>query len=1022
MSSQQASTTEPQGIEVYFTDVEELQALFKNLLTTSTLTKRLFIIHGVSGVGKSSLLRMFRLHCKSVRVPVALVSVDEAKSTAHVFYHQTETGDERGWVPDLKADGIALPTFTKTFKHYRAIQAKVNVQTKSKVAELAGKAAAKTAEAAISAAAGALIGSAIPGIGTFAGALSGLSAEALVDWLRSGGFSKPDIDLLLDPAKKLSEDFLSDLAKIAPTKRIVLMLDTYEQMTAFDDWAREIAQRLHSNVLLVIAGHTVPNWSRAWRDWEMQAEVHELKPMNEEDMRVLVRRYYAALRGGEPDPKQVEAIVRFARGLPIVVTSAVQLWVQYGVEDFQTVKPQVLADLVDRLMDGVPSEMIPALEAAATVRWLDQPILRALTGQADVRDAYDELRRFPFVRPRAEGFMLHDAVREMIDENLEVQDSEQHRKLHEHAAEYFENKVGEQRVAPAVDAQRDAFLCEWLYHRIRADEEAGILLFQKMAEELARYSFVGRLRTLMNDVNTYQLASPNGQLWRDYYTARLLHISLRLSEAEKTYIKVSESKLAEPKLRAYALCDLGQIWTRNHRLAEPGGLERSLSAIKQSRQLAPELDSKLALNFSHLRYVYMFKGELDRAVAALRQQHDFCIGIGDRNGTVYSLNMLIDLYGLLGDWKMAADAEKEGLEMLDSMPSDYFLRTRLIGHNIWYKVWSGRYSEAERGMRQALAFAEQEEYIEAFPGLYRDLGLVTGLQRRWEDSEKYFSKSVTEYKELGHLSTGLGAALGFWGSILMRRKEFPKAGAYLTSSLSIKKELHDNNGIPEVLVWMGEMYEMKARQAKGEEQNDYLVQAESYYHQCLDYRWTSRRYFECAALTGLMRVKYSKKAYGDAVNLFAQAEQIAQEYQYHDLVASLYLFKGHIQWLNIVEVRPGGFDAAIQSYEWAMLHALSYNRFLLDEVLWGDQVSTPLIDIISQCSSQGPEGRRILNVLANWWETSIVRVTSDVLGEVLSSEMNNIALTQAERLARQREPGDGAFQPSVIETLNRFLE
>ncbi len=69
-------------------------------------------------------------------------------------------------------------------------------------------------------------------------------------------------------------------------------------------------------------------------------------------MRELIQRYYATMRGGEPDPAQVEAIIQFARGLPMVVTSAVQLWVKYGVEDFQSVKAEIVANLVDRLMEG----------------------------------------------------------------------------------------------------------------------------------------------------------------------------------------------------------------------------------------------------------------------------------------------------------------------------------------------------------------------------------------------------------------------------------------------------------------------------------------------------------------------------------------------------------------------------------------------------------------------------------------------------------------------------------------------
>ena len=369
----------------FFTDVEHLREMFKNLVAAPTLPKRLFMIHGVGGVGKSSLLRMFHLHCKGARVPVALASGDEAKSALDVLYFKSPSGEERGWVPDLKADGVHFPKFDATFEYYRAIQAKVDTEaqkTRGKIADLAGKAAGKTAETAAAAAAGAALGSIIPGIGTIAGAIGGMGAEALVDWMR-GFLTKPDIDLLLDPTSKLTNDFLDDLAKTAGKKRsvlrvlyeflkftlsrtkfaqnwanrqkrIVLMLDTFEQMTALEDWACDIAQRLPPNTLFVVAGRALPNWGRAWSEWMANAQVEELKPMTEDVMRELIWRYYATMRGGEPNPIQVDAIIRFACGLPMIVTSAVQLWVKYGVEDFQSVKAEIVANLVDRLMEGVP--------------------------------------------------------------------------------------------------------------------------------------------------------------------------------------------------------------------------------------------------------------------------------------------------------------------------------------------------------------------------------------------------------------------------------------------------------------------------------------------------------------------------------------------------------------------------------------------------------------------------------------------------------------------------------------------
>ena len=90
-------------------------------------------------------------------------------------------------------------------------QAKRAQDARGRMADIAGKGASKTAEAAGSALTGAAIGSVIPGIGTaiggaLGGVLGGIGAEALVDWLR-GFLNQPDIDLLLDPDDKTHRRF-----------------------------------------------------------------------------------------------------------------------------------------------------------------------------------------------------------------------------------------------------------------------------------------------------------------------------------------------------------------------------------------------------------------------------------------------------------------------------------------------------------------------------------------------------------------------------------------------------------------------------------------------------------------------------------------------------------------------------------------------------------------------------------------------------------------------------------------------
>lgn len=436
-----------------------------------------------------------------------------------------------------------------------------------------------------------------------------------MDWLR-GFLSKAEIDLYLDPVESLTGDFLADMEKAAARQRLVLMMDTYEQIGALDEWVRTWVKALHTNVLVVIAGRRFPGeiWERAWPRWMAHALMEELRPMTDEDLRTLVTRYYRMIQAKEPEPAQVEAVVRFARGLPLVATVAARLWASYGVMDFQAVKAQVTADLVDRLLEGVSENMGQLVEAAASLRWFDQAILRKVLA-AEVIDAdYRELRHFPFVRPvMVEKLAVHDVVRGIIDENLRTQDPERHKMWHERVATYFE-----QAMIGAEEDERERFLLEWLYHRTRANETMGLQLFQKTAEELTRYRLINRLRALMTDVNTYHWRREGSRLWREYYDARLAHLQGRWADAEKVYQSIGENEKAEPKLRAYALCDWGDLLVRYWRLGEPQGVRRAVEVIERSLGLGL-LDSHLNEGFFRLARAARYQAQWDRERHYLEQ-------------------------------------------------------------------------------------------------------------------------------------------------------------------------------------------------------------------------------------------------------------------------------------------------------------------------------------------------------------------------------------------------------------------
>jgi hypothetical protein len=977
------SVLDADGLEAYFTDVEHLRELFKDMISAPTLPKRLLVIHGVGGVGKSSLLRMFWLHCQRVGMPVALASGDETKSAVDILVR---------WHADLQAAGIACPSLTRAIARHQSLQTTVE-QRARKAASVASTA----------------IGSVFPIVGTIAGAAIGAiadtSGEALVDWL-SSFLKKPDVDLVLDPTRQLTDALLADIAVAAPNRRIAVMLDTFEQLSALEDWVWNLAQRFPTNILVVIAGRAIPNWGRTRSGWLAQARVEELKPMTPEVMRDLVRHYYATMHGGEPDLAQVEAIVGFARGLPVVVTSAVQLWVAYGVEDFQSVKPQVVADLVDRLLEGVPRELVPMLEVAAALRWFNKDILRAISGHDDVSAAYDELRRFPFIRPRVEGLALHDAVREIIDENLRVSAPDRHCALHERAAAHFEARLAHTRSAEAEKLE-----LERLYHSVRADEELGIRLFQETADNLARYEVFNRLQTILNDIRSYPLERENSQLWRKYYEGRMAHSKNRIGVSEKIYREISQNQHAEPKLRAYALYGLGNLLLDRDKIKSSA--QEGVAALKQALTIAPKIDFNLAFAFSHLSFVHAQKGEWDDAEAMLLKQMHFFVSADDKYGVIRTLRSILSMYGWMGEWKKSLDTHKRILGLVSEFDGNKLLAADARARP-WHLIWSGRLYDAERGLSAAVDLFQDIGHTEIIPSARRDIAYVLGLQNAYGQANRLFSEVSEHFRKNSKLAE-YGCLLGFWGVIAGRAGEIEKAQVLLLESWQIRNQIEDRLGFQEVLNWLALTSELSSIH---DEQSK--ITAESYYRQSLVFRRMGRRHFESAALTGLTRIKHAQADYAAIPPLLAEAEQLAQQYEYNDHLASLRLSQGHIVWDSHIPVWGEGFDAALAYYKQALIYALRYNRFLLDEALWGGGISTPLKPIIPHCLERTFEGQRMLMALRDWWQSGVNGLGAP-RPDTISPLPEGIPLLEAERIAREREPGDGTPQRTVLESLSEHI-
>lgn len=991
------SVAEDTELTKFYTNSEQELQLFEQFVMSSKLPKRLLVIHGLGGVGKSTLLKMFALTAHKQHVPVTLVDSEEALSPVDLL---------AGWAEDLSAYDIVLPAFQKALNHYRTIQAKVEAEAKKtgrathQLGSYLGRAAAKTA---ISVAA-----SAIPVVGPIVGTLGSESAEAVLDWLH-GLLSKPDLEFYLDPTKRLDNDFLADLTKVASGRRLVLMTDTYEQMTALDDWMRELARRLPANVLLVIASRTVPEWDRYWQEWMGKAEIVELKEMTTENLRTLVHRYYSYIRSGEPDPQQVEAIVQFARGLPMAATTVVQLWVKYRADDFQTVRPRVVADLADRLLEGVPQEMRPAFEVAAVLRYFNVDALEALL--EDDKDKaewlYAELRRWPFIRSRREGLAMHDTMREVINGALRMRTPKRFQTLHEKAAVYYVT-----RIETASGDERDRYSLELLYHQVMADEKTGITRFRKTAEELARNELPGQLSTLLNDVNNYPLQSENSQVWREYYQARLKEMEGKTSEVAELYQKIVENERVEETLRAYAACD----WAWISRLTSIENMQRileSISPLIPDLEALPEPDAKIGSYFFELVDLYRRQGKWSEVLANIERAKNLYERIEDAHGLALATARLELYYLDRGMWREGFLMQENGLKEVAKLKGEYqqsYLKAEFLGRAAMDWFWAGRYYEMEKRLQEALTISERFKRIRHHIYFSRDLALASGLQGKLQEAERQFA----EWEKLGTEENQMDEVYlsGFQGIVALKWIGAQEAEKYLTASMKKLKEVQRIGWhMPFFLTWSGLIYEVQGA----------LDTAEKCYQDCLQSRKLEQWYWHTSSLTGLARISLAKGEYSAFDALLHEAEELSQQHEYNDLLASLRLMQGHHAWDTSSPDENAHSGPALHFYQQALTYALRYNRFLLDDVLSGRPQGTPFEPIIPYCLKRGSDGEQVLRTLYAWWQegnNSVDQARPDSISPIAGG----VLLLEGEKLARQREPGDGTAQKTVLDQLEQALK
>jgi DNA-binding response OmpR family regulator len=280
--------------------------------------------------------------------------------------------------------------------------------------------------------------------------------------------------------------------------QVVLIVDGCELLHILDSWlCRTFVPELPAHVRVVLGGREVPaeHWRATYGPAVRTIELGNLAPDDAT----------AVLRASGVDARTATRINNVVRGHPLSLELAAgALRDRPGVALECIAVGTVGEELTRIFLDGLDPETRRALDAAALTRRTTLSVLEAMLPDEPPADAFDRLRRLPFVTLGPDGLMVHDTVREATAALLRASNPDAYwrlraaawsrlrtevrgaprRDLWRYTADmlyliedeavreaFFPPAVGEQAVAPATAEDGPAIAA--LADRLLSDEDAA---------------------------------------------------------------------------------------------------------------------------------------------------------------------------------------------------------------------------------------------------------------------------------------------------------------------------------------------------------------------------------------------------------------------------------------------------------------------------------------------------------------------------------------------------------------------
>jgi len=555
---------------------------------------------------------------------------------------------------------------------------------------------------------------------------------------------------------------------------------------------------------------------------------------------------------------------------------------------------------------------------------------------------------------------LHDTVREIVDENLRVQDAERHSELHWRAARFCEEQAAQ--FAQAGEKWGEWYkklMLERLYHLFHVSERDGLKLIAALYDGEARYH-IDFLEEIFVDAKQWV-----PEKWG----------SRRVSYYEGMFEAWGKWNLARAKELLWALCQ-----------------------ELESRSLGLEDTELLADVYHELGAVVYNMGQLDIAIKYLEHAKSLYRETGyNRNGLIWALMSLGGAYLRQGDYTKAIQVYEEAIQQAET-------NSHLLGELFWrvgdaYRR-SGQYDKAFVYISQSVNIFEALGEKEGLGVAEGWMGDVLRSQGRLDEAFQWYSRSLATLQEVDkkfpdnrRVKIQIGNPKYNLARICLLKGDVDNALRYANEARDIWEKFGAEPARYEMLNrLLGRIFH-----AKGE-----FARARQYYVESLNLlesaRWVDHKIDTLLYLTML---DYDE---GKAPSHLDELEKLMLEHGSWSQLAWLKMVQGNVSMNDAKLARTDEehvelLEDAFAKYSKAIVWALQCNRYVLDELLE---------KIIAKCMEYGVvDGQTMLERLKEFWRTGAFE------GETL---------IELERKAREREKGNGSPQKTVVKRIEEALK